>query len=113
MLTPDEMDALALGATWVRQRADPALAAAADTALAKIGAVLPDTSLAPGDVPILVTAAPAAVPAHPASAALLRDAVRQQRKIVANYRDGEGRDSRRILCPSRSPISRRPLSTEP
>ena len=99
MLTEDEMDALALGAIWVRQRADPALAEAAGTALAKISAVLPDTSLVPGDVPILVTAAPAAVPADPASAALLRQAVRQQRKIAVSYRDAQGRESRRILWP--------------
>jgi len=36
----DELDALALGLTWVQQRADPALAAAADNAMAKIHAML-------------------------------------------------------------------------
>lgn len=99
MLTDDEMDALALGAIWVQQRADPALAAAAGTALAKIGAVLPDTSLVPGEAPILVTAAPASQPADAASAALLRAAVRQERKIAVDYRDLQDRESRRILWP--------------
>ena len=99
MLTEDERDALALGAIWVRQRSDPTLAAAADTALAKINAVLPDTSLAAGDVPLLVTAARSAVPADTASAALLRTAVRKQRKVAVEYRDAQGRESHRILWP--------------
>jgi predicted DNA-binding transcriptional regulator YafY len=99
MLTPDELDALALGASWVRQRADPALATAAETALAKIGAVLPETVVTFGEIPALVTAAPADAPADAASAGLLRDAIRRQRRIAVDYCDAEGRCSSRILWP--------------
>lgn len=99
MLTPDELDALALGASWVRQRADPALATAAETALAKIGAVLPKSAATLGEMPALVTAAPANAPADAASTALVRDAIRRQCKIAVNYCDSEGRCSSRVLWP--------------
>src|SRR5579872_7124420 len=42
MLTPDEIEAAMLGAHWVRERADPALARAASDLVAKIGAVIPE-----------------------------------------------------------------------
>jgi predicted DNA-binding transcriptional regulator YafY len=99
MLTPDELDALTLGASWVQQRADPALAAAALSALAKISAVTPDASQALSVVPPLVTAAPVAALVDPVSATLVRDAIRRQRKIAITYRDADGRGSERILWP--------------
>ena len=42
MLTTDEIDAVALGATWVAGHADEGLARAAEDLLAKIAAVLPE-----------------------------------------------------------------------
>lgn len=57
MLTTDELDALTLGASWVQQRADPTLAAAAHSALAKIAAVQPDQTCGLSVV-ASVTAAP-------------------------------------------------------
>src|SRR5215472_13401546 len=42
MLTPDEIEAAMLGAQWVQNRADPALARAAADLVAKIGAVIPE-----------------------------------------------------------------------
>lgn len=41
MFSPEELEALALGARWVNERGDSHLAAAAQSALGKIGAVLP------------------------------------------------------------------------
>lgn len=41
MFTPEEIDALALGALWVRRNGDSALAGAAERAMAKIAAVTP------------------------------------------------------------------------
>ncbi len=99
MLTADELDALTLGGSWVRQRADPALSAAASSALAKIAAVLPGTFAPPDDVPSLVTAAPAEVPADPASTSVLRDAIRRQHKVAVRYTDAHEQDSDRILWP--------------
>src|SRR5271155_1913791 len=42
MLTPDELEAAALGAQWVAGRNDPTLAAAARDLIAKIAAVAPE-----------------------------------------------------------------------
>src|ERR1700760_2190044 len=42
MLTPDEIEAVVLGAQWVARRGDPSLAQAADDLIAKIAACVPD-----------------------------------------------------------------------
>lgn len=99
MLTPEEVDALTLGASWVAQRADPSLAAAAETSLVKIAAVLPDASHALNVVPTLVTAAPITAPTDPALIASLRDAIRRQHEIFVRYNDSNGRISERIIWP--------------
>ena len=99
MMTPDELDALTLGASWVRQRADPALAAAAESALAKIAAVHPDASNVLSVTPPLVTATPVTARADVVSVAAVRDAIRRQRKVRIGYRDAVGSDSERIVWP--------------
>jgi predicted DNA-binding transcriptional regulator YafY len=95
----DELDALALGLAWVQGRADPALARAADNALAKIHAMLPsdgrDEVEGPG-----VLVGPSAEP-PPAAVPLerLREAIRGQRKLALVYRDGTGASSARTVWP--------------
>ncbi len=42
MFSPEEIEALVLGSRWVADRADDRLSGAARSALARIGAVLPD-----------------------------------------------------------------------
>src|SRR5580692_4985518 len=42
MLTPDEIEAAVLGAQWVAERGDPALAGAARDLIAKIAAAVPE-----------------------------------------------------------------------
>jgi predicted DNA-binding transcriptional regulator YafY len=99
MLTSDELDALTLGASWVGQRADPALAAAARSALAKINTVLPDASRPLSVAPPLMAATPNTVPADPVSATLMREAIRKQRKVRIVYRDADGCISKRTVWP--------------
>src|SRR6185437_1230353 len=84
----DELDALALGLSWVQGRADPVLAAAADNAMAKIHSILPPEGREEAEGPgVLVGPGPepppAAVPLE-----RLRDAIRRQRKLAIVYRDG-------------------------
>lgn len=99
MMTEDELDALALGALWVRQRGDPALAAAASGALAKIASVLPDGLMAPIDTPSLVTALPVTAPQDGADVAGLRYAIRRRRKLSVRYADASGIITDRVLWP--------------
>jgi predicted DNA-binding transcriptional regulator YafY len=95
----DELDALALGLSWVQRRADPALARAAGHAMAKIHAMLPvdgrDEIEGPG-----VLVGPSAEP-PPAAVPLerLRDAIRRQRKLAIAYRDAAGAPSQRTIWP--------------
>ncbi len=99
MLTEDELDALGLGASWVEQRGDPLLAAAARDALTKIGAVLPDGLAATLEAPALVTASPADAPPDGADIPVLRRAIRERRKLAVAYTDVEGSRSERLLWP--------------
>jgi len=99
MLTPDEIEAAMLGAQWVMDRADPALARAASDLVAKIGVVIPEHLR-----PILMEPALAA-PKRYANAvdtidmARVRGAIRAQGKIALVYRDENERESRRVIWP--------------
>ena len=75
MFSPDEIEALVLGARWVAQRTDPQLAGAAHSLLAKISAVLP-----PELRPVIETSALIVPPGGPVTGAvdlaLLRKTIR-------------------------------------
>lgn len=103
MFSEEEIEALVLGSRWVAKRADKRLASAAQNALAKIAAVLPpdlrhdlDTSamlVGPGEP----TSEPAA--AGDQEIALIRQAIRTERKIEITYRDQKNDESTRIIWP--------------
>ncbi|MEO8503532.1 MAG: YafY family protein [Acidobacteriota bacterium] len=99
MFTRDEIEAIVLGARIVRAWADPALAKAADEALAKVETVLPAS---------LKTRIPDAeifAPDFHVDAAQrsrlqpLREAVRDRRKIQLSYRDKEASSTDRSVRP--------------
>ena len=92
MFTPDEVEALALGARWVEGRADVGLARAAKDALAKIAAVLPEDRAAALDWPTLLAGAGKAGEAE-------RAALRDDRKLRFAYADKDGRRTERIVWP--------------
>jgi predicted DNA-binding transcriptional regulator YafY len=99
MLTEDETEAAVLGAQWVTGHGDPVLARAARDLIAKIAAVLPE------DLRPLVESAGARtapgwkIPPDGFDVAMARAWIRAGRKIVIDYRDGEGRESRRTVWP--------------
>ncbi|HMS95184.1 MAG TPA: YafY family protein [Tabrizicola sp.] len=97
-LTPDEVQALTLGLQLVTRGADPSLARAADSLVAKIAAVLPsrlmdgigsETWVFPGDEAI---AAARHLPA-------LRRAIRLRERLQITYRDEGGHESLRPVRP--------------
>lgn len=95
----DELDVLILGLGWVRERADPTLARCSESALAKI---LSARSSDPGpgvEAPALLAAASMSRLADPPQAAVLRDAIRRQRKVAISYKDSDGALSDRIIWP--------------
>ncbi|TFW31991.1 YafY family transcriptional regulator [Massilia horti] len=99
MFNADELEALVLGARWVRRQGDPALAGAAASALAKIATATPsdlrdhmaDTSLW---VPIGGTRGAVDPFVQPA-----REAIRRQHKLRICYRDEQGAASERVVWP--------------
>lgn len=97
--TSDELDALILGLGWVRQRADPALVRCSESALAKILAARSNRSSTGEEPPALVTAASVSKLMDPPQVALLRDAIRRQRKVAIGYEDAQGALSDRTIWP--------------
>jgi len=100
MFSAEELEALVLGARWVEQRPDDALAGAAKNALAKIATASPDdlrdrisnTGLWPvrthwdeaEAAPLLST---------------LREAIRDERVVEIDYADENGRSTTRAIWP--------------
>ena len=98
MLTEDEIDAAALGASWVSTRAEPELAAAARRLLAKIEAVVPK-EFAAGLRDQSTSVAPVSQSGETISAKELRRAIRLRKKVRIAYRDSKGLRTDRVIWP--------------
>lgn len=99
MFGDEEIEALVLGLRFVAQRGDDALARAAANAAAKIGAVLPN-DLQTFAAATGLLAGPAEAIAEPSvDLAVLRQAIRAERKLRLSYTDGHGRASVRTVWP--------------
>ena len=99
MFGEDELEALVLGARWVKGQGDPALAQAAASALAKIATASPkdlrdkmaDTGL---------WAPRFQKPAeHPTGLRTIREAMRLEHKLSVTYVDESGATTERVLWP--------------
>ncbi len=99
MFPPEEIEALVLGSRWVAGRADGRLAEAALSALARIGAVLPVELRDEMEASALFVAPGAPIPADSIDPALLRKAIRTERKLTLAYQDAGGTASERIVWP--------------
>lgn len=99
MLTPDELEAAVLGAGWVAQRGDAALARGAQDLIAKLTHVVPKELR-----PVLLDAALQPVSFRKRTpdgcdVAVLRSAIRDRAKMRIAYADGEGRATERVVWP--------------
>lgn len=97
--TQDELDVLALGLGWVRERGDPDLVRSGESALAKIDAARASGAMPDGTSPALVAAASPSRRAEAEQVAALRHAIRHQRKVAFAYRDAEGVPTERLIWP--------------
>jgi predicted DNA-binding transcriptional regulator YafY len=99
MFTADELEALMLGLRWVQRRGDKALIQAATDTVAKIGTVLP------ADLkPLLFDASLIVSPfkeifSDTVDVAMIRKAIREQRKLRVVYKDEKSRETHRIIWP--------------
>lgn len=98
MFSDEEVEALVLGSRWVADRGDARLALAARNAVAKIAAVLPDDLRDQLDASSLIVG-PAKRVADTVDLALVRQAIRSERKLAIAYRDAEGTVSDRLVWP--------------
>jgi predicted DNA-binding transcriptional regulator YafY len=99
MFDADELEALVLGARWVRHQGDPALNAAAQRALAKIATATPsDLRDHMADTSLWVPVGPDPAPLDPFLQPA-REAIRRQCKLRIAYRDENGTPSERVVWP--------------
>lgn len=99
MLTPEEIEAVVLGAQLVATRADPLLASAARDVVAKITAVVPEHLR-----PFIVEPSVATKPLdEPATSGIdvrpLRSAIREGRKLLLRYQALSGDVTQRTVWP--------------
>ncbi len=99
MLTPDEIEAVVLGAQWVAGRGDPTLARAAQDLLSKIMTAVPE-NLRPFIIAPSVGTPPSRAQAPELiNLADLRQAIRDGRKLHLHYRSPEGQETERKVWP--------------
>lgn len=99
MFSVEEIEALVLGSRWVAGRADGPMREAARSALARIAAVLPSDLAEMVDASPLLVGPGVPVPPDGVDPALLRKAIRMERKLSIGYRDQMGSASQRTVWP--------------
>ncbi|NUB08754.1 YafY family transcriptional regulator [Azospirillum sp. Vi22] len=99
MFAEEEIEALALGIRWVADRADGALGAAAQNALAKIAAVLPPDLRDRMDASALLVGPGEPIVGDGVDLAVVRRAIRSERKLSIAYRDRDGAATERTVWP--------------
>lgn len=99
MFTPEELEALVLGSRWVAERTDGSLAAAAGNALARISAVLPSELQNELAMTTLLIGPSRETPQNQIDPAVLRQAIRQETKLILVYRDAADHESHRTIWP--------------
>nr|WP_315399992.1 YafY family protein [uncultured Duganella sp.] len=100
MFNPDELEALVLGARWVRRQGDDGLAAAATSALAKIATATPkDLRDDMAETSLWVPLGPNADQSSDVHVRPVREAIRHQHRLRLDYRDEKGAASERMVWP--------------
>lgn len=99
MLTPDEIEAITLGAQWVAGHSDMLIANAARDVVAKIASVIPE-NLRPFIAEPTMTVRPVLQPlAETIDISDVRQAIRAGRKLTLQYRTDAGETTERIVWP--------------
>jgi predicted DNA-binding transcriptional regulator YafY len=99
MFSADELEALALGSRWVALQGDSQLRLAAGNALAKIASVLPAALREELESSSLLVVPPKPGPDVICDLAVVRRAIRTQRKLAIAYCDQQERTSERTIWP--------------
>ena len=99
MFTPDEIEAIAVGARLVSRTGDPGLQEAAERVLSKVIVVLPEALRGHlAGAPFYVSASGAPAGAH-VDLSAVRQAIRDERKLAIAYVDEKGVATERTIWP--------------
>lgn len=99
MLTADELEAAVLGAQWVAERADPALALAARDLIAKLSASVPERLRTFIAEPTVGTPGALSSPLDGLDMTTVRQWIRSGKKMRIRYETESGRRTRRTIWP--------------
>ncbi|AOM39852.1 helix-turn-helix transcriptional regulator [Xenorhabdus hominickii] len=99
MFTQNEIDALALGASWVAKRADPQLKASANSAISKIAAVIPTELKQFLETSSLLVGSASTTVQPFVDIQQIRQAISHRHKITFSYLDLKGNQSERTIWP--------------
>ena len=100
MFGVDEIEALVLGARWVRRQGDAGLAAAAQSALARIAAATPkDLRDDMAETSLWVPIGDDASTVSDVHVQPVREAIRYQQRLQLSYCDEQGRATERMVWP--------------
>jgi predicted DNA-binding transcriptional regulator YafY len=99
MFSTEELEALVLGSRWVVQRGDPHLSSAAQNALEKIRAVLPNKLREAIEEATLTVPVSAPTEPNQVDLAVIRAAIRNEIKLRIEYRAGSGALTARTIWP--------------
>ncbi len=99
MFSPDELEALLLGAQWVQRQDDKGLATAAENALAKIATAAPEDLRERLANSGLWVSPPPQSNSNGAALELIREAIRDEEKLVITYTGEDGATSERTVWP--------------
>lgn len=95
----DEIEAISVGLALLRRTGDSGLQNVADRVAGKIRDALPDENKAHINNRALQVSGWNSVPASTIETRLLRQAIREEKKLQLTYEDGEGSRSLRIIYP--------------
>jgi len=98
MFTPEEIEAITVGLSLIARTGDRSLEAAGANAIAKIDAVLPPPRPSVAQTHLFVSPWHA-IPAAKVGMRLIRQAIREERKLQLRYRDQADSLTERIVCP--------------
>jgi predicted DNA-binding transcriptional regulator YafY len=100
MFTADEAEAIAVGVRMLARTGDPGLQKAAESVLSKVTQVVPDPLREYlSATPVYVAKRGAPVPARRDLPTIIRQAIRERRKIRITYQDEGGCATRRVIQP--------------
>ncbi len=99
MFTPDELEAIVVGARLIRRTGDPGLQAAASSVLSKVTVALPAHLREHLDLPPVYVSPYGAQTPSAVDLGEIRQAIRDRRKLLLDYMDGDGTRTQRVIWP--------------